>query len=148
LCHNDIKLENMMLDEYRLNVKICDFGFAGGVVHELGHVKGGTPSYMAPELYEECGTSFDNQACDAWACGVVLYVMLFGGYPFDRPALPAQTTIREVRRMQKAIDGRLWPNPFSVMLSEACIDLLNGVLTRDCAKRLTVAQMLSHPWLQ
>jgi len=40
----------------------------------------GTPTYMAPELINK--DEYDGFKSDVWACGVVLYAMLNGYFPF------------------------------------------------------------------
>ena len=47
LCHLDIKLENILVDE-NFNVKITDFGFAKEVFGPLHY--GGTKGYQSPEI--------------------------------------------------------------------------------------------------
>lgn len=50
VCHRDIKLENILIDEY-LRLKIIDFGFALCSPPERRiNTYCGTPSYMAPEV--------------------------------------------------------------------------------------------------
>ena len=39
---------------------------------------------MAPEVVSTNGNSYDAKMSDLWSCGVVLYVMLVGQYPFSR----------------------------------------------------------------
>ena len=50
ICHRDLKLENILIDE-RNNVKIIDFGFSvSSAPDQKLKIFCGTPSYMAPEI--------------------------------------------------------------------------------------------------
>jgi MAP/microtubule affinity-regulating kinase len=53
VCHRDIKLENVIVEESKL-VKIIDFGF-GAITSEnkLCNFFCGTPSYMPPEIVQK-----------------------------------------------------------------------------------------------
>ena len=85
ISHRDIKLDNLLLDAFG-NLKLCDFGVSQMVERdEKGrkkplYSKSGTPVYIAPEMLSQSG--YDGFKADIWACGVVLYSMLYGEVPF------------------------------------------------------------------
>ena len=60
----------------------------------------GTPDYMAPEVVSTSGNSYDAKQSDMWSCGVVLYVMLVGQYPFSRNS---DNKLREEHRVGEVI---------------------------------------------
>lgn len=80
IVHRDIKPENIHLDTDD-KLRILDFGVAHcpGLTHDDGTGNPGTPSFMAPELFD--GASADA-ATDLYAAGVTLYWLLTGHYPY------------------------------------------------------------------
>jgi len=88
IIHRDIKPSNIMLlpDD---KAKVTDFGIAkiadNFSLTLPGHVLG-TPSYMAPEQFEE--EAFDGRA-DIFSLGVVFYELLTGSRPFAGDSLAA-----------------------------------------------------------
>eukprot|EP00877_Chromochloris_zofingiensis_P012447 jgi/Chrzof1/7456/Cz02g24200.t1 len=145
--NRDIKLENTLLDSSpRPLVKICDFGYSK---HEKFQSapgsRVGTPAYLAPEvILTTRGKTYDGKIADIWSCGVMLYVMLVGAYPFERPE-----DKHDNQKLQKMIQRILHVDyhvPSHIRLSEECRDLLKRVLVADPAKRITVDAIYNHAW--
>ncbi|KAM0909327.1 hypothetical protein ACQ4PT_014898 [Festuca glaucescens] len=105
ICHRDLKLENVLLDGSPApRLKICDFGYSkSSVLHSRPKSAVGTPAYIAPEVL--CRTEYDGKMADVWSCGVTLYVMIMGAYPFEDQDDPKnikkiikRITMREIKR--------------------------------------------------
>ncbi|AQK62641.1 Serine/threonine-protein kinase SAPK8 [Zea mays] len=104
VCHRDLKLENTLLDGSDApRLKICDFGYSkSSVLHSQPKSTVGTPAYIAPEVLLK--KEYDGKIADVWSCGVTLYVMAVGAYPFEDPEEPKnfrktiqRITITEIR---------------------------------------------------
>lgn len=86
MAHRDLKLENVFLSK-ETEVKVADFGlmkiFAGNGAEVL-KTKCGTANYMGPELVGlSHGDTYDGEASDIFAAGVMLFMMLTGKQPFN-----------------------------------------------------------------
>ena len=85
IVHRDIKPENILVDYKTNTLKVIDFGLSKNLdqVDTQGKVIIGTPSYMAPEIFESGGTPESYDApCDMWGVGVICYQLLTGEVPF------------------------------------------------------------------
>jgi len=147
VCHRDLKLENTLLsaptDGGTLpEVKICDFGYSKSSLHHSQPKSTvGTPAYIAPEVLQR--KEYKGEVADVWSCGVALYVMLVGAYPFEDPDDP-----RNFRKAIQRIMSVTYTIPPSLNLSEACVDLIKKIFVADPTRRLTVAGVMEHPWFQ
>ncbi len=83
--HRDLKAENLLLDS-NMNVKSAESGcsnqFSPG---QRLNTWCGSPPYAAPELFQ--GKEYSGPEVDIWSLGVVLYVLVCGGLPFDGSTL-------------------------------------------------------------
>ncbi|XP_071702786.1 serine/threonine-protein kinase SAPK3-like [Rutidosis leptorrhynchoides] len=141
ICHRDLKLENTLLDGSPTpRLKICDFGYSkSGLLHSQPKSTVGTPAYIAPEVLSR--KEYDGKIADVWSCGVTLYVMLVGAYPFEDPEDPRnfRKTIGRIVSVQYSI-------PDYVRVSADCRHLLSHIFVTNPSKRITIEEIKKHPW--
>ncbi|CAK0781377.1 hypothetical protein CVIRNUC_005358 [Coccomyxa viridis] len=142
--NRDIKLENTLLDASpKPLVKITDFGYCKASNDSLPKSKVGTPGYTAPEVIS-AKTHYDGTKADIWSCGVMLYVMLFCEYPFERPE-----DEQDKYGFQKVLDRIMrvdYKIPKYPRISSECRDLIQGILVGDPGQRLDINSIQRHPW--
>jgi len=124
ILHRDIKPQNVLLDRQG-RVRVTDFGIAQGAFDSNLTSDGmalGTASYMAPEQARG-GTL--SEATDVYAVGVVLYELLTGRTPFERPT-PMATMLAH-------IEDEPAP-PSTVALHQGISPRLDGIVLQAMAK--------------
>ena len=144
LAHRDIKPENIVIfkknntaTEDLYDVKLIDFGIAKKL--DINNKKmddkiKGSLYYMAPEVF---GKKSDEK-CDIWSCGVVLYLLVIGKYPFN--GKDQKEIIRNIK------EGRFsFPEDIIDKLSNELRDLIKNCLQVNPAKRLSAKEALKHP---
>ncbi|KAL4555730.1 hypothetical protein LXL04_038358 [Taraxacum kok-saghyz] len=143
VCHRDLKLENTLLDGSPApRLKICDFGYSkSSVLHSQPKSTVGTPAYIAPEVLLK--KEYDGKIADVWSCGVTLYVMLVGAYPFEDPEEPKnfRKTIQRILNVQYSI-------PSYVHISPECRHLISRIFVADPAKRISMDEIKNHEWFK
>lgn len=141
ICHRDLKLENTLLDGSPApRLKICDFGYSkSSVLHSQPKSTVGTPAYIAPEVLSK--KEYDGRIADVWSCGVTLYVMLVGAYPFEDPEDPRnfRKTIQRIVNVQYAI-------PEHIPISLECQHLLSQIFVGNPGQRITMPEIKLHDW--
>jgi serine/threonine protein kinase len=161
VAHRDLKLDNVLLDAADPpRACLCDFGFARDwdVDPQMSTIRG-TPDYMAPEL---CGAKtppggrapvrYDATKTDVWALGVLLCATVLGLFPYEGERLVRHGTpadpLRALWRQQAVASwrGSAAVAAYAAALSPALIDLLDRMLDRSAASRITTAGIKAHPW--
>lgn len=101
----------------------------------------GKHNYMSPEVMSNI-EPFDGFAIDLWAAGVILYIMLTGFPPYDQAN-------RTDQRFQLIVSGRLAEQlrNWDIFFSDEACDLMQKMLQLHPKHRLTLAQVLAHPWV-
>ena len=93
----------------------------------------GTLVYCSPEVLKN---KYD-QKCDIWSCGVIMYLLLCGKFPFSGKS--------EEEITKKILFGKLNFNSKQFQnVSESAKDLIIKCLNKDKNKRITVKQALHH----
>lgn len=138
----------MLLDE-NYNLKIIDFGFAAPVMGRDGkgslYTDLGTPGYMAPEIRDE--KEYKGHEVDLFAVGVILFIMYTGHPPFDQ----AHTKDPHFKYIFQERADIFWKAHQQVhpkgFFSDEFIDLMTNMLAYDPGSRLSMAEIIGHPWM-
>ena len=134
IVHRDVKVENILFDGAR-NVRLIDFGlsFLKNDQHNIMHTQCGSINYAAPEMIKG-GIYSEN--VDVWSAGVVLYTMIVGKLPFND------------ENMQKLMHNIVFSEPeYPLTMSHPLHDLLEKMLCKDPESRISLREILCHPWV-
>lgn len=130
--HCDVKSANILLshDEktaiYEKDVFLADFGISRWTLEQEG---GGTPAYMAPELFQE---GIVNEKTEIYALGVTLYEMLSGGQlPYEGDSSSPGSTIRDRIAWEKQYNPLPPLQQFNSTLSPDIVAVVERVLNKD-----------------
>merc|ERR1711971_846012 len=143
--HRDIKDENILVDLNTGATKLIDCG--SGCFHPSEAEKPsmktqetedrvytefrGTRVYSPPEWVRD--GEYRAEGLTTWSLGVLLYDMLSGDIPFSSDG--------------QILRGQLPPWSPHLQLSEEAKDLVKSCLTVQTGLRITLDNILKHPWL-
>jgi serine/threonine protein kinase len=161
VCHRDMSLENILVDEYKTSV-IIDLGMclrvpfasddgspapasvSAGTLRRLIRpmIPCGKPNYISPEVLRS-EAPFDGFGIDLWSSGVILFIMLVGLPPweFAREEDPRYRMVVRGGLEQMLIS---WGRP----ISPQAADLLQKMLRDDPRDRLSLLEIKDHDWVK
>uniref|UniRef100_A0A7S4DNF8 Protein kinase domain-containing protein n=1 Tax=Lotharella globosa TaxID=91324 RepID=A0A7S4DNF8_9EUKA len=139
IAHRDLKPENVLCTSIDDDTKviIADFGLSKFArPTEMMKMPCGTLAYVAPEVLSHKGYS---KGVDVWSLGVIFYLLLRGGLPFDGKSkadvvhrtLTAQVSFRHPR----------WK-----YVSPMACNLILKLLVKDPKSRISVDDALKDKW--
>lgn len=147
--HRDLKCENILLDKM-YDVKVVDFGFACPVEGRDGSGMNrsivGSLGFMAPEIHAK--QSYQGQVVDLFALGVILFILYAGHPPFNMANMedPHYKLIATNRSQQFwAAHSNRRPEGF---FNEQFKDLITAMLNFHPHQRLSIPDIVAHPWIQ
>ena len=136
ICHRDLKPENLLLTQNK-TIKLIDFGLSNEYDDYLS-TPCGSPCYASPEVIK--GLKYSGLAIDLWASGIILYSMLCGYLPFDDK--------NNDNLFRKILKCKIeFPTKKNIVISDNAKDLIKKILKPDPKKRITLDEILEHPFL-
>ena len=151
ICHRNLKLENILFSsKKRDKIKIINFGHSNLY---LTGVNSGNPTlsfgaefletpfgcqeYTPPEMILGC--KYDGLLSDIWTCGIILYTMLFGTFPFKDKNIDDLYT--------KIIKGD-FTYPKNINISEEAQLLIKKILVVNPRLRSDIKDIRRDIWFQ
>jgi len=135
IIHRDIKPENILLSTDNC-IKLSDFGWSvkslpSSTTKRLTIC--GTLDYLPPEMIE---SNEHDYTVDIWSLGILCYEFLVGKPPFEE--IDKNSTYKRIAKVDLKIP--------SFICNEAT-DLILKLLQKSPKKRITLAEVLNHPWI-
>lgn len=163
--HRDIKLENIMIEEYTNKAYLIDFGFGvdtrkkrpsllrkregdpfyvidekspSGMAGPFVTGAVGSVPYVAPEVVQK--PWYCPFKADIWSLGTCIYACAFGQVPWEEEKRLAQ--------LKQGLPQAHLFIPERIKISIELNNLLFSMLEPEPIKRLSIEQVKRHPWFQ
>jgi len=142
ICHRDIKVENLLLDESHSHMKITDLGLANYILTPTSVLTTpcGTLVGMAPEMITSKQYGLE---VDIWSMGTVLYAILSLTYPFMHENEGVMIDLIVAGNLQFEEVDEIWS-----LVGTNCKDLIRRMLCVDPKSRITLSEIAEHPWVK
>ena len=142
IVHRDLKPENILMTDLtpEADIRLLDFGLSKIVGNEEKCTEPyGTLSFVAPEVLQ--GKPYDKSV-DLWSIGIITFLLLCGYLPCDDKHSEREIA-RQTIQDPVPFESKIW-NKYS---SEAK-NFVEGLLQKKPEKRLTIKEILEHPWIK
>ncbi|EFN56955.1 hypothetical protein CHLNCDRAFT_143521 [Chlorella variabilis] len=152
--HGDLKPENALMGAAG-RVALSDFGCSKVLSESDAQFErcNGTPAFLAPEMMRP-NARYRGRPADVYALGGCLYSFVFGKIPFRHAAntaiaaaAAAAAALLGPHPLFEVVQTQPVTFPADLAASEELRGLLLGMLEKDPEKRLSLAQVMAHPWL-
>ncbi|XP_035527570.1 dual specificity protein kinase Ttk [Morone saxatilis] len=148
IVHSDLKPANFVI--VNASLKLIDFGIANRIQPDVTSImkdsQVGTLNYMPPEAIKDTSSqpgkarSKISPKGDVWSLGCILYCMTYGKTPF-------QSITNQIAKLHAIIDPT-HKIEFPDILEKDLLDVLKRCLVRNPRERISIAELLEHPYLQ
>ncbi|XP_040568262.1 myosin light chain kinase, smooth muscle [Lepeophtheirus salmonis] len=149
IIHLDLKPQNVVFTSNNQSspsgsresdtLKIIDFGLARYLESDTIPInRCGTLEFISPEVLK---CIYAGTFSDMWSVGVIIFMMVSGGYsPFW--AGDEYKTTRRIKRCQYAFDPTIFKS-----VSTQAKNFIDKLLTESTLERLSATQALKHEWM-
>ena len=129
------KAKEYLYELSKRTIKVIDFGEAIFMPQKKKYISdiAGTINYLSPELLK--GQMIKE--LDEWACGVLMYYLLSGKFPFDGKTEEEIFNNIETQKLNLDI-------PELKNISDDCKDLITKLLERNVTERISANKALEH----
>uniref|UniRef100_A0A4W6E699 Dual specificity protein kinase TTK n=1 Tax=Lates calcarifer TaxID=8187 RepID=A0A4W6E699_LATCA len=148
IVHSDLKPANFVI--VNASLKLIDFGIANRIQPDVTSImkdsQVGTLNYMPPEAIKDTSSqpgkarSKISPKGDVWSLGCILYCMTYGKTPF-------QSITNQITKLHAIIDPS-HKIEFPDISEKDLLDVLKRCLVRNPRERISIAELLEHPYLQ
>ncbi|EJW05129.1 serine/threonine protein kinase [Edhazardia aedis USNM 41457] len=142
--HNNIMLENIFVDDKN---QLILSGLSKLTYSEencknffMNKYRCLKSPYIAPELYKNPTNKCDGELLDIWSLGVVLYILIFGFFPFKE-------AVDNCYSYSFFIDNRYNDKGLFFRLPYGLRNLLAGMLEPDPKARIRLSEVIKNEWV-
>ena len=132
---NNRKIKKEKLYIYNYGIKLIDFGCSQIFTRVKKSFSDtiGTLVYCSPEVL----LGNYNKSCDIWSCGVIMYYLLSGHFPFE--GVTEEQITNKIMEAKFEFDAKHFQN-----ISEEAKDLISKCLKYHPNERISIHQVLNH----